>query len=173
MRNKCYKVTLLILLVLVGTLLWGCSKPTPSEPELTIPQVQVSPLVSLPKTPLPALVVEPGFAGVQGYMGYRNPQALGKMIIYFCPFTPNDSGVDGIYFLDPSVHPRVIVNEDKWFQSGSIEPGKYVLVVGEEPAVAQAVYDVERPGHTKIFELVEGEILEIAVDDGLVTIPIE
>jgi hypothetical protein len=64
--------------------------------------------------------------------------------------------------LEPGTHPHVEASPDGSFQAGNIPPGKYVIVIGPGPEEAVAILDGNDP---RIFEIVEGEILEMGEID--------
>lgn len=91
-------------------------------------------------------------------MTYPTGWAGRELYVYFAPFSPGEQADEGIFILEPSIHPSAEVGPEGSFQLGNIPPGKYVIVVGPDPSEAIAISDHGRP---RIFEIVEGEVLEI------------
>jgi len=114
----------------------------------------------LPEPTLPPLTVEPGSGGAKGILAAFPPAWTGmELTVYFAPFYPGeeeDGG--GIYVLEPSIHPSAKVHSDGAFQLGDIPPGEYVIAIGPEAESALVIQDEDRP---RVFEVQEGEILEI------------
>ncbi len=111
----------------------------------------VPPIISL-------LTIEPDMGGVKGYLDIRKAEWKNdKLIVFFCPFTPDASGENGVYILEPSIHPNTTL-EGGYFQTGEIPPGKYVLVVGPMPETA---VPLRENGQIKVFEVLAGQVLQI------------
>jgi len=104
------------------------------------------------------LTIEPNMGGVKGYLNIRKAEwKTERLIIFFCPFTPDTSGENGVYILEPSIHPNTTL-EGGYFQTGEIPPGKYVLVVGPMPETAVPLLE---NGQIKVFEVLAGQVLQI------------
>lgn len=159
LRHMGVRLFFICMLVLVV----ACSSETTPETETSVistPSIEeTSPLPSpIVLVTLPALVVESGKGGVQGYVEVQKSDWEGESLqVYFCPFTPDQSGVTGVYILEPSIHPRTKL-QDGQFQMGDVPPGKYVVVVGPQPEVS---IPIRENGEIKVFEIVEDQILDI------------
>ena len=156
------------LVFALGLLLWvtaACGMPEPEkEDDFASPpatQAFESPLE--PSPTLPPLVLEPGSGGAKGALVTYPPSWEGSQLIaYFAPFYADEGGEEGMFILEPSVHPSVEVGPGGVFQLGDIPPGQYVIVIGPGPEGAQAIQGVDRP---QVYEVVAGEILEIGEID--------
>jgi hypothetical protein len=152
------------LVFALGLLLWAaaaCGTPEAEPPDDFVSPAATeafeSPLA--PSATLPPLVLEPGSGGAKGVLVAYPPDWEGsELIVYLAPFYAGDEGDEGIFVLEPGVHPSVDVGPGGAFQLGTIPPGQYVVVIGPGPEGAQAVQGADRP---EVFEIVAGEILEI------------
>jgi hypothetical protein len=152
----------------LGLLLWvlaACGMPEPEKQDdfASPPATEAfdSPLATSPT--LPPLVLEPGQGGARGVLMAYPPSWEGSQLVaYFAPYYAGEQGDEGIFVLEPSVHPSVEVGPGGVFRLGAIPPGQYVIVVGPGPENALAIQGADR---TQVFEVVAGEILEIGEID--------
>lgn len=155
------------LSVLVNWAAAGCTgpsttpAPTVSSPLSPLETPSVEDTASPPTaTTAPLLTLEPDSGGATGTVAtfpqdWKNEQ----LYVYFAPFTPSDeTGDEGFFVLEPSIHPRVEVDRDGYFQVGNIPPGKYVVVVGPNAQDALPVRQESRP---RVFEVNSGETLDL------------
>jgi hypothetical protein len=105
------------------------------------------------------LIIEPGFGGARGVIAtYPSRWDGQELFVYFAPFYPGEKDDEGIYILEPSIHPVASVDPAGSFQIGDVPPGKYVLVVGPAPEQALLILDGDRQ---RIYEVSEDRILEV------------
>jgi hypothetical protein len=126
---------------------------SPLAPDTTLP----------PSTPgtgtLPPLTLEPDYGGARGVIvTYPAEWEGSELYVFFAPFFPGERSDEGIFVLEPSVHPQAKVGPGGTFQLGSIPPGQYVIVVGPDAQRSLAIHDGDQP---RIFEITEGKVLEI------------
>lgn len=155
------------LSVLINWAAAGCTGPsTTPAPTVSSP---LSPLEtpsvedagsSPPATTVPLVTLEPESGGATGTVAtYPEDWKNEQLYVYFAPFTPSDeTGDEGFFVLEPSIHPRVEVQRDGYFQAGDIPPGKYVVVVGPDAQDALPVRQESRP---RVFEVNAGETLDL------------
>jgi hypothetical protein len=139
--------------------LWAvaaCGMPEPEEPDdFASPPA--------PSATLPPLVVEAGSGGLKGVLVAYPPGWEGSTLtVYLAPFYAGEQEDEGIFVLEPTVHPSVEVGPGGAFQLGTIPPGQYVIIMGPGPENALAIQSDDRP---QVFEVVAGEILEIGEID--------
>lgn len=161
-------LTVAIALGLTILAIAGCDTSRTGEPEEAAPSPTTEAFTSsllptgtsLPPTAtLPALIVDPGFGGAQGVIVTYPPSWDGQeLFVYFAPFYPGEKEDEGIYVLEPSIHPVANVDPSGSFQIGNVPPGEYVLAVGSAPEQALMILDGNRQ---RIFEVIEGRILAV------------
>jgi hypothetical protein len=119
------------------------------------------------ESPLPTPTSPPstpasGFGGARGIIASRPVEWEGQeLTVFFAPFV-GDENDEGIFVLEPSIHPSKPVAPDGTFYLDNIPPGKYVVVVGPGAEGAVAVSENGRP---RIFEVEEGQILDLEAID--------
>lgn len=118
----------IIILLLLAVLLSACSANSP-QPAATA-------------LPAPAsLTPQPGTGAITGTVaGVKDRWPDDEVILYAAPFQETQGGA-GYYVLEPQQHPHVALAPDGSFGLNDIHPGKYVLMVGPEPAAARLVVD--------------------------------
>jgi hypothetical protein len=152
----------------LGLLLWAaaaCGTPEAEAPDdyVSPPATEAFESPLAPSATLPPLVLEPGLGGAKGILVAYPPDWEGsELTVYFAPFYAGEQGDEGIFLLEPGVHPSVGVGPGGVFQLGTIPPGPYVVVIGPGPEGAQPIQGADRP---QVFEIVAGEILEIGEID--------
>ena len=80
-----------------------------------------------------------------------------KIYVFAAPFTGDDKG-QGIYVLEPSIHPHTELDASGLFQLTDMPPGKYVLVIGPSPEEALVYKDGEK---ARVIDVPEGEVTDI------------
>ncbi len=83
---------------------------------------------------------------------------MSVIYIYAAPFSGDANG-QGIYYLDPSVHPQATLEAGGSFQLAGLAPPRYVLVVGPRADDSRPVLDEE--GRTRIVEVKAGGATEL------------
>lgn len=100
-----------------------------------------------------------GMGGLRGTV--LNSKELWKdrtdIYVFAAPFTGDDQG-QGIYVLEPSIHPHSELDPNGLFQLTDMPPGKYVLVIGPSPEEALVYKDGDK---TRVIEVPEGEVVDI------------
>ena len=113
-------LTFLLLLAL-------CAACAPAHPGLP----------AQPNQPAPAPIrPAEGFGGLTGHLeGLPDTWRQQPLQLYAAPFLDDGSG-QGIYMLEPDVHPSGEIGSDGVFQLNDVPPGAYVLVAGPTPEEA-------------------------------------
>jgi len=88
----------------------------------------------------------------------ENWPEMNVIYIFAAPFSGDASG-EGIYFLDPSVHPQAALGTGGSFQLTNLTPQRYVLVVGPRADTGRPLLDDQ--GKTRIVEVKAGELLQL------------
>ncbi len=157
---------LLALSLILG--LAACGTPNAVEPTTVtnptpVPSPEATATTELMESPLPTATSLPatpaaGFGGAQGLVASRPAGWEGQeLTIFFAPFV-GDENDEGIFVLEPSIHPSTPISPDGTFHLANIPPGKYVVVIGTEPESAVAISENDRP---IIYQVLEGEILDL------------
>jgi hypothetical protein len=134
------------LLALAAMLIAGCTAsatPTPTT----------APVAT-------ATVVTPskGQGAIRGRV--ENAQALWPGVAvyaYAAPFFPGAGG-DGIYVLEPSIHPQARLDGDGTYQMSNVPPGSYVVIVGPDPSMGIAVVNQGKPA---VFPIAADKVTDI------------
>jgi hypothetical protein len=137
--------------------------PTDEAFESPILPTPTAAVVVLPEASPPVLKPEAGLGAATGAI-VAYPSGWGSRTLYafFSPFYSGDRPDEGFFVLEPSVHPRAEVSLEGSFGRADIPPAKYVIVVGPSAEEAIPISDGGRP---RIFEIVEGQVLEIGPVD--------
>ncbi len=118
-----------------------------------------SPKVQSSDFPKPTQIKpKPGTGGMRGVI--VNLDAFWKdrtVYVFAAEYVGNEQG-EGIYVLEPSIHPYTTVDPGGFFQINDMPPGEYVLVVGPSPEEAIAV---RKDDKATIYKVVEGDVLDI------------
>jgi hypothetical protein len=143
---------------LIGILLTACGGDA-------VPSVQVSAPtgVNVPaptSEPTPTLIIpESGQGGLR--LISPNAEDFWKtslpVHIWAAPFVEGENG-QGIYVLEPSIHPIGELAPGGVFQINNVPPGKYVLIVGPVPEDAVVI---RKDGNPWIVEVNEGEVTDL------------
>jgi hypothetical protein len=100
-----------------------------------------------------------GMGGMSGTV--LNSKELWKdrndIYVFAAPFTGDDQG-QGIYVLEPSIHPHTELDANGLFQMADMPPGKYVLVIGPSPEEALVFKDGDK---TRVIDVPEGEVTDV------------
>lgn len=164
-------------IAVLGVVLFGASAcaERPVEQDETIPaptgSTFVSPVLTtmvspLPpegfvssSDPLPDLSAESGRGAVSGKIVAYPEDWTGKQLhVYLSPFYKSDQTDEGIYVLDPSIHPSTPVSAGGEFQFADVSPGRYVVIVGPDPEDAAPI---QEGGRIVIFDILGGKVLEM------------
>jgi hypothetical protein len=171
-------IKLMGVVLLLGAILWGnasCGGPEPTATSEVAPSptdeafespilpTPTAAVVVLPEASPPVLKPEAGLGAATGAI-VAYPSGWGSRTLYafFSPFYSGDRPDEGFFVLEPSVHPRAEVSLEGSFGRADIPPAKYVIVVGPSAEEAIPISDGGRP---RIFEIVEGQVLEIGPVD--------
>lgn len=79
------------------------------------------------------------------------------MHIWAAPFVEGENG-QGIYVLEPSVHPSAELAPGGVFQINNVPPGKYVLIVGPVPEDAVVI---RKDGNPWVVEVKPDEVTDL------------
>lgn len=107
-----------------------------------------------PATPAPAApdpTRESGLGAISGQI--PNAAELWpdeEVTVYAAAYTPVGGG-GGMYTLEPYKAPQALVAADGSFYVNNISPGRYVLVIGPEPARARLA--VDETDKARVFEV--------------------
>lgn len=91
-----------------------------------------------------------GLGGIVGKIKDTSLWQRKPVYVYAAPFFGDSEG-KGIYALEPSLHPRTVLEAEGIFQLNNISPGAYVLVVGTNPQEAQPITKEGRPWIIRVF----------------------
>ena len=110
----------------------------------TVPGPSVSPV---PTTNSPVATVAPSFSDSAGAVvgHFHMPASWTSAKAYLAPFYPDETGLNGFYVLEPSVHQNVDVVPGGYYQFPNVVPGQYVVVIGPSPEEAIAVAEGSEP----------------------------
>jgi hypothetical protein len=116
--------------------------------------------VSSPKTPSTLPQPKGEMINVTGEV--EIPEGLWSeernLSVFAAPFSGDAAG-NGIYLLDPAMHPRAPLNTAGFFQIGNLSPGRYVLVVG--PSAERSKPILNENLKPAVIEIKAGEILNL------------
>jgi hypothetical protein len=145
---------MLMVLPILASALTACSEVSP------FPVRSPSPLA----TPMPSpLVIPPTpiFTSTTGAVSghVQLPPEWKVARVYLAPFYPDETGKNGFYLLEPSVHRSADMALDGYFQVAEVTPGQYVIVIGPSPEDSRAIADAN--GQPQVFTVVAGQHLGI------------
>lgn len=86
------------------------------------------------------------------------PATWTNVTAWLAPFFPDETGLNGFYVLEPSVHVMISVGPDGYFQFSNIDPGQYVVIVGPNPEEAIAVEENTQP---RVINVEAGKQLDL------------
>jgi hypothetical protein len=159
--NKMMKsLTLALALALVLILLAGC-QPAPqietsSEPESTMEVAQVTP----PSTPQPSTGLEAGKSTVVGQVfSTRTNAPMVNMGVRLAEV--HRQGEEGAFLLDTAFSPGDFTDEEGYFSFDNIEPGEYVVVVGNVEVYEGYVIIPDSTGRPQVYDFPSDEVTDI------------
>ncbi len=151
MRTR-HLVLSLVLLTIVSTAT-ACTNNTPLPVATSpVPTPLPSPLIP---TQLPTFT--PTTGALTGHVTLPSDWKTARL--YLAPFYPDETGKNGFFLLEPSVHRSVDMGLDGYFQVSEVTPGQYVIVIGPSPEESQAIADDN--GQPRVFTITAGQILSI------------
>ena len=117
------------------------------------------------QSPTPTMIQpSEGKGGMRGIVDNFDTFFINSKVVYvFAAEFQGDEQGEGVFLLEPSIHPHTRIEDGGVFQLNDMPPGKYVLVVGPSPEES-VVYKLE--GKTRVFEVPNGEVTDI----GLITL---
>ncbi|HSJ54648.1 MAG TPA: hypothetical protein VLC52_12990 [Anaerolineae bacterium] len=158
----------LVLGLILGLAACGTPEPEVVEPTATsgttaVPSPEATATTEAMDSPLPTATPLPatpasGFGGAKGIIASKPAawEAL-ELTVFFAPFV-GDENDEGVFILEPSIHPSKQIAPDGTFSLANIPPGRYVVVIGPTPDEAVAISEGDRP---RIYDVLEGEILDL------------
>lgn len=99
-----------------------------------------------------------GTGGMRGVIA--NLEAFWKdrtVYVFAAEYVGNEQG-EGIYVLEPSIHPYTTVDTGGFFQITDVPPGEYVLVVGPSPEEAIVV---RKDAKAIIYKVAAGDVTDV------------
>ncbi len=100
-----------------------------------------------------------GFGGIVGQVsGIPGGWEQQPLQLYAAPFL-NSGGGQGIFMLEPDVHPSTEVAGSGFFQVNDVPPGEYVLVVGPSPEEARLLVDDQQ--QTEVATVNANQVLDL------------
>jgi len=125
----------------VGLLLVGCARPAPPPPAAATPTPPTAEMAVVPVTVDPALtspIAQP--AGERGTVRGQVFNLAGTLPVantpvYLARVYRFDGNQGGIFALDAAAAPRSTTQADGRFVIADVEPGEYVLAVGEASSI--------------------------------------
>jgi hypothetical protein len=153
MRLKWILAALLILLIATS-----CSSPSASTPS---PAVQAE---------MDKIELEPGRSALVGQVvtnASGEPVLLPETVVRLARVFWNEDNSDGAFVLEGGSSPSDITNELGVFSHVNIEPGDYVVVVGDVIGIHEIISNPD--GTAKIFTAKEGQI----TNTGIIRVSIE
>lgn len=125
------------------------------------------------KTPNPDLeqkptAVSPGKGAIVGTVLNQDGKKLSPSVnVFLATFYWNDSKTQGVFLLDPDRGARVPIANSGLFKFVDIEPGHYVVLVGETPATAVAI--LGNNDQARVVEVSADQIVDLGEE--LVSLP--
>ncbi len=114
------------------------------------------------QTPTP---IQPalGYGGIVGQLAELPVEWKQKPLqLYAAPFLNSGDG-QGIFMLEPDVHPSGEVGGNGTFQVNDVPPGEYVLVAGPTPEEARLLVDAQQ--QTEVVTVYANQVLELGALD--------
>lgn len=114
-------------------------------------------------TPAPAptatsLTLVKGHGGIRGKIANASALWVGTIAYaYAAPFFPTE-GNEGVYVLEPSIHPQAALDPDGTFQMNDVPAGAYVVVVGPSPDTGRAIMNQGKPA---VFRVAADQITDL------------
>jgi len=146
--------SVLIKLAALGIVVAGCNSG-PAIPTVSVSLLPTPAASPLEPTKPPAFSADKG--AVVGHVSL--PVEWKSVRAYLAPFYPDESGQNGFYLLEPSVHRSVDMRLDGYLQVSDVEPGKYVIVIGPSPEESRAI--AADNGQPRVFNVEAGKLLDI------------
>jgi len=162
----------LVLGLILGLAACGTPEPEVVEPTATsgttaVPSPEATATTEAMDSPLPTATPLPatpaaGFGGARGFVASRPAAWEGQeLTVFFAPFV-GDENDEGVFILEPSIHPSKVISPEGTFELANIPTGRYVVVIGPDPENSVAISENDRP---RIFDVLEGEILDLGAID--------
>ncbi len=145
------RIVLSILLV-ITVFIAACNKT--SSPTIN-PEVLVTPTsVSLPET---------GKASITGQVMHSQGYPLVNMVVRLADVARSSTGKGGAFILDMARSPATSTDNNGYFNIQNVDPGEYVLVVGDVEITG--VYEIitEQNGAAKVYTLPADQVTDIGI----------
>ena len=162
------KLKCLFFVILILFMASACNETTVPVIPLDAATQVVSPVsvIHTPKitpiaTPLPTSTVEllPSKSGLKGYLHSISNQPVSSVLVRLAAVFWDDAKKEGAFVLDESASPSAITNGNGEFLFVNIEPGDYVILIGETPSDEGVVTNDD--GSAKIYTAVSDKIVDI------------
>jgi hypothetical protein len=103
---------------------------------------------------------EEGSANVLGKLQLVNQTVIKGISVWVTPIYRSESG-EGVYALDTSSNPYTLTDEDGYFLFEDIEPGEYILFIGDPMTKFAIVTDDN--GEVRVWEILPNETNDLGV----------
>lgn len=125
---------------------------------ISVTKLGLSPLQTVQPTST-AAPLAPGLGGLRGQVSNVS-ELWGKKEVYAyaAPFFGDASKGEGIFALQPALHPSTRLGKDGLFLLINVQPGFYVVVIGPTPQEALAV---RGEGNVRIFQVFADQIADL------------
>lgn len=137
------KIALFTLIVILG----ACVPQTPSIERSVIPF----------PSPLPIPTSEAGKVTVIGRVISLSNQPISQIAVWLAQVIRQGEG--GIYVLDSRASPGVYTNEEGIFMISNVDPGEYVIVIGDPEGLYEII--TESSGKAKVWNIPSDQIFDI------------
>ena len=150
----------LLALVLVLLITVGCDteEPEPTETSPTVVNETVEPEIEKAETPAVVEAPDDTTGVITGRIENTTGPITEYVDVWIIKLVPLEQG-GYMYVLDTISTPNFPVSSDGTFQSTPMEPGKYVLVFGDEPERAVAI--IGEGDDAEPFDIIAGQVVDI------------
>ncbi len=82
------------------------------------------------------------------------------VVVFAAPYYGNDRG-DGVYVLEPSLHPSASIDAGGYFAINAMAPGRYVLIIG--PSVENARRVMQDEKRARLYTITADQVTDAGV----------
>ncbi len=107
--------------------------------------------------------LSPALSAVEGRVltvASGTPRPMADTVVRLAKVFYNEPHTDGVYVLDGASSPGAITDQEGRFSVVNIEPGDYVIVVGDAESPDHVIIS-ERDGKAKLFTAEAGQTLDV------------